>query len=314
MLSQTQPSQKPDNFSSGEKRFVSGLQPDKRFGKLTKPKVTIAIGILHNAPDISERQIVFAADSQRTYLSGPKDLDAEKIRMVQFANCQVLLAYSGFEKPCQDFVRIIQRRAKGFWVENQESVANVAMESLRELRLPIYQQIRELNLTEDKINNYIRLENDCAFILGFFYKGTPGMLTLDINSYQVTESEFGDYAAIGIGDSLAKYIIKEFKCADRDFVFSEEIAIATIEKVKGNTDKCGGPTRVGIVFPALDEPGCAVHIFEQWMIDRCALEIKRQEEKSLPEKRERMLEGIKNIWGNYYGPDVVEHLRKKFKP
>lgn len=273
--------------------------------------MTIAIGLIARHARLLRRQIVLAADSQLTYPTGPKILDSQKINCVRFANAAILVAQSGFAAISKHFVELMTEKARSISIENKNTVSALAEETMREIRKPIFQTVRELNVPPENIGTYIQLNHHCEMLLASFFDGEPILSTIGILDCTPRPAENKNFAAIGIGSELATYLLNEYGMADPDFLFSENIAISVVQKVTDNVRDCGGPIQSGIVFPSMEDKRrtSAALILEPDLIQSVANELRRAERASLKQKREQMLTVIQNTWGGELGETVAAKLR-----
>ena len=103
--------------------------------------MTIAIGLIVKAAQNRQGVIIFACDSQTTYPGGQKRLDAKKIKVVEFADAQILIALAGSAELADRAIEIMQRNAKSIALENDDTAVKVAQDAMREVR----NHLKELN-------------------------------------------------------------------------------------------------------------------------------------------------------------------------
>lgn len=290
--------------------------PPQRFWKPnSRPKVTIAIGIIskHKRWPEDKGRIVLACDSQMTYSSGPKDLDARKINIIEFANAKVLTVQSGNAREATLAIKTIQGKARGVKIEDLQTVKNVFEESMREVRKSL---LEGWNFTEERAKTYLQLEADCQFLVAFYFSGEPYLLHIDNYFCTLCPSENGDYAAIGIGSDLAQFLLKEYKEADANFEHVDLIAPAVIKKVKDNVKDCAGLTWVGIaehvpdgiaagdfleykkgdIIPA--DKKCTAFICRRQLTDAITNELKQRENKIKAETSKQLLNTLVSLCKN----------------
>ena len=105
--------------------------------------MTIIVGI------ISDDEIILASDSQTTFGTA-KRADVEKISVVEFSNATALVAESGAAEQSGMAVELMQKKAKGLKLTDYAMVAELAQESLREVRNYLIKLNEGCNFSEDK--------------------------------------------------------------------------------------------------------------------------------------------------------------------
>jgi len=94
------------------------------------------------------------------------------------------------------------------------------------------------------------MKNQCEFLVGYYFNGEPSLFHIDIERCTALPTENRNFAAIGIGNDLAKFLLKEYNKVDSGFACADQIAIDVIATVKDNVKDCAGPAQVGISFPS----------------------------------------------------------------
>lgn len=274
----------------------------QRFWKRNAPQplVTIAIGLISKRSRWGDGEIILASDSQLTFVNGPKDLHAEKLSAVQFRNGKLLMVHSGFVQPALKSVQAIRRLAE---VESIENAERVIEQGMRETRAAL---LGGLGLSEEREKTYLQLDNKHDFLIAFFVNGQPRLRYIDNYRCTVFPVEHQDYGAIGTGDYLALYLLKEHRAADPGFEFSDSAAISIIERVKDNVDGCGGACQLGIVLPLEKQAWhCDILIYPKHLVDTCSVEM-RQLESRLSTERAAQLNAFMHIfWKGIGGGDTL---------
>ena len=246
-------------------------------------------------------------------------MNAKKINIIDFANARILTVQSGKAREAALAIKTIQSKAKGVKIEDYKTIKNVFEESIREVRKSL---LEGWNFTEDRAKTYLQLEADCQFLVAFYFSGEPYLLHIDNYFCTLCPTDNEDYAAIGIGNDLAKYLLKEYKQVDPNFEYADLIATDVIEKVKANVKDCDGPTWIGIVEHVHDskaagdfggykagdiipaEKKCEAFICRRQLTDSIALHLKNQELKAFPKKKKEMRNSLcllcKKIGGLVY--------------
>jgi 20S proteasome alpha/beta subunit len=224
----------------------------------TKPKVTIAIGLISSSKD-RPHHMIFASDSQTTY-GAAKSLDAQKISIVDFADGQVLIAQSGMAELADSAIDIMRKKAKALPIKNAETVENTAVESVREIRNHFYELNRGCISSEDGWKRFFLEDNFFQLLVGYYFERKPHLFSADIDMCLAIPVRH-PYKAIGIGRDYAETVLREYLQADPDFEYAQIIATTIVEKTIDNVDGCGRPTWVGIVCP--QDPGVEYELQEQ---------------------------------------------------
>src|SRR2546423_14321180 len=117
------------------------------YRKPKSPKVTIAIGLIGKLRREGD-SIAVLSDSQTTY-GAAKSLDAQKISVIAFPDAQVLVAQAGSSDLADKAIEIMQKRAKDQVLEDYETVAKVAQESVREVRTHLIEIHQGCNFSDE---------------------------------------------------------------------------------------------------------------------------------------------------------------------
>jgi 20S proteasome alpha/beta subunit len=220
--------------------LVKGFPNRPKLKPKPKVRMTIIAGL------IGVNSIVLASDSQTTYGSA-KLLNAKKISIVEFANSKALVAESGMADLSGRVVELFQRKAKGVSVTDSETIIQIARDAVREVRNSLIEVNSECNFSDDTWQRFFRDDNSLKLMIAFYFGGIPYIYTIDIY-WCVPSRVTSHYTAIGIGDTLAYYLLNEIAEPKMPFKNTLITAIYTIEKVKSNVEGCGGVTQAGIVY------------------------------------------------------------------
>lgn len=272
------------------------------------PKVTIAIGIISKSQHgaMNRPTIFLACDSQTTGPGAAKSLDAQKLRTVEFANAEILVAHAGICDLAESVIEIMQRKAKNTTLESEETVTRVAQKSICEVRDHLIAINKECNFSEDAWKRFFRDENQLVLLLGFYFDRKPYLYTID-NDFCLPIRATKPYKAIGIGGPMGEMFLREKNQADPGFEFGWQISISVIEKVIENMDGCGRPTWVAMTYPMpeviakrYETEGrpykqSYVGFFDRSEIDLLASELKVEEANDAVHQKPKMLELLKRF-------------------
>jgi hypothetical protein len=216
--------------------------------KQREPKVTIAIGLIHRQKTDKLRlgelpAIWMASDSQTTYGSTKRE-NPNKINVIDFANGQILIAQADSVELGDRTIEKLRRRAKDVSMIDFETAVNTVRLALLEVRSELMDWNKGCNIDLEK---FFWTEHRLNLLIGYFFKGNPYLYKMDI--YRGIPTAVNSFEAIGGGESLGYFLLKENAQANPDFEYGLPIIISVVEKVIDNVDGCGRPTWVGHVFP-----------------------------------------------------------------
>jgi hypothetical protein len=103
-----------------------------------------------------------------------------------------------------------------------------------------------------------------------------------------------DYAATGIGEELALFLIREYKESDPQMEHLDAAAIMIIEKVADNIEGCGGPTWLGMLTILSNEHKSGYLLYPRDLVDPLAKAIKLEESNS--SKKQVLSAVVRNAW------------------
>jgi hypothetical protein len=216
--------------------------------------MTIAIGVINQKktqPTGSSgfrllSSIWMASDSQATY-GATKRENPNKINVVDFVNGQILVAQADNVELGDKTIEKLRAKAKQIIMDTPETAINAVRSAMREVRLELLEWNKECVLDYEK---FFWSEHRLNLLVGYFFNEKPYLYKMDI--YRGLPAAVKSFEAIGGGEILGYFLLKEYAQADPDFEFGMPIAISVVDKVIDNVDGCGKPTWVGNVFPVPD--------------------------------------------------------------
>lgn len=238
---------------------MADIRPPSGKPKQRHPKVTIAIGLIHKVKKESQKigpdflalpAIWMASDSQTTY-GATKRENPNKISSVEFINGQILVAQADSVELGDKTIERLRHKAKGTEMENAETAINTVRSALLEVRTELLEWNKGCNLDYEK---FFWTEHRLNLLVGYYFKEEAYLFKMDI--YRGIPTRVDSFEAIGGGESLGYFLLKESSKANPDFSQGMPIAVSVVEKVIDNVDGCGRPTWVGNVFPV---PGLLIH-------------------------------------------------------
>ena len=195
---------------------------------------------------VSEYEIVVASDSQTTFGTSKRS-DVDKISKVEFADGAVaLVAESGSAQLSGKAIELLQRKAKGRKLDDYRLVAELAEESLREVRNSQIQINVGCDFTGDKWERYFRDEYPVELLLAYYFEDKPYIFTVDLNTCTSNKTTL-HYEAVGCGANLGGYLLGELSYQNMDPELATAIAVYVVESVKKHDAYCGGATKVAVV-------------------------------------------------------------------
>ena len=216
-----------------------------------------------------------------------KDLNAQKLNIIQFQNGKVLTVQAGMAQPAALTIQRLQEIAGDVRIENSQSVERVFSEAMRSVKKTL---IGDMDLSDQKTKDYVNQDFGFSFLVGYYIGGKPFLGEIKLHDCTLWPVEKKDFASIGIGNHLADYLLKEYHVADADFGCGDQIAVSVIKKVKDNVKFCGGKTQIGIVFPSLMENfECNADICPDGFVNLLELNLKAQENDLLKTKNAMLL-------------------------
>ena len=198
-----------------------------------KAPMSILIGI------ICPEAIVLSADSHVTEARQGTFNSVNKISIVKFwPNDEVLVAQAGLWPLTNRIVEKMREKAKGTRITSAGTVTQIAEDSIRESKKPL----------DEEQADYVN-ENPPALILAFYIGKKPHLYTVKVYGHGITSCPSDHYAAAGIGEYLANYLLKEYAVPNSHSDLAVATTIFVTKKVKENTKYCGGDTTVRRIVP-----------------------------------------------------------------
>jgi 20S proteasome alpha/beta subunit len=201
--------------------------------------VTIIVGI------ITKDQIILASDSQTTY-GNLKRLDVQKISVVEFSNTCALVAESGAAEQSGMAVELLKQKAKGKALADYAMVAELAQESLREVRNYLIDLNKGCNFSDEKWERYFRDDNQVELMVANYFNEKPYIYTVNLHTCTASKAKL-HYEAIGCGANLGDYLLSELTHPNMDNNLASAIAVYVVESVKKHDPYCGGNTKVALL-------------------------------------------------------------------
>lgn len=232
--------------------------PPPRIGRERHDRMTILTGI------ICKHCIVVGADSQLTDPADGGVANVNKVHTINFHSAAVLfdekgelfsgppesptppdvalIAESGLPTITNRVVDLMREKAKFERITSASSVIRVLESSVREMKA---------DWDEDQ-KSYSK-QWGAAVLLAFYANNTPHLYTCDIAGPGIAKAADCHYVALGLGATLANYLLAELSNPNGDDAFQIAAMIYAIAKVKQHNAYCGGNTNILLLHPAPHE-------------------------------------------------------------
>jgi len=187
----------------------------------------------------------------------------------------------------------MQRLANSTTIENEETVPATAQAALREVRNGLVDLNKNCQIDWHR---YFWEDYPLALLVGYYFAGKPYLYEFNIDTTLPTRCK-APFKAIGRGEYLGEFLLREYHQFDSDFQNGDLIAAATIEKVIPNVPGCGHPTWVGIVMPMENSTWqCDVFIYPKQLVQTLAQYLKEWELRLMPERKKHLEQLISEYW------------------
>lgn len=224
------------------------IMPQKRKFVPHRPKMTIGIGLISKKSPNSESVIVLAADSEMNYEDERKDLMAQKLTAIEFKNARIMTVMAGMAQPALRALQLVQDMAKNIAVESSETIHRVFADAFRMVRNECVLESGKTD--EDGQRRYLIEDCDFSMLVGYCIGEKSYLERISLMKCSLWPVENKTFAAIGIGNHLGDYLLKESSLSDPDFALGFQTAVAAVLKIKQNVKGCGGKTQIGLAMPS----------------------------------------------------------------
>lgn len=230
-----------------------------------------------------------ATDSHITDLVNGEFDAVDKIASVQFGADDVFIAQAGLCMLTDRVIEVIREKAKGLRIKSPVDVREVIESAIREVQEPFIDSEKE------------HAELHVSGLIAAYYIGKkPYLDTLMFRGLNLTTEAQNHYAVIGVGDSLGKYLLKEYLKPDSGTDLALAIAIYAIGKIKQISKFVGGEINVRKIWP--------VGVFQfdqqyvskgtrimQGIVNKFEKEILKKDEKSKEHRNRETFEVLRNV-------------------
>jgi 20S proteasome alpha/beta subunit len=204
--------------------------------------VTIIVGL------VCRNSIVLANDSQQSR-GDSKEMTKFKIRAVEFKGGvdKILVAQAGTAETSTAIINNMVKLASCQSMGDEAHVRALVRQAIRQEM----QRLREhnLNCSLEELSRLIFSHGlNCTLMTAFYAGGRAFLDTYDFQTGLERERERW-FRCIGIGETLANYILSELSEPDMDDRLGRTLAVHIIDKVIQNVRDCFEPIRVATIAP-----------------------------------------------------------------
>jgi 20S proteasome alpha/beta subunit len=204
-----------------------------------KSAVTLILGI------ICKDAIVLAADSQTTKGTA-KQLGANKISIVEFENGRAAVAESGSASLSNAAIHILQNLSKSRTIENEDAIAKVAEEAVREVLCGITKHLNPNSPDDERQALLFNQDNYFELMLAYYFGNKPCLYIVK-SAWCIPVPATSFFLTSGIASDLANYILQEHTAPEMDKSLASVLAIKTVKDAIDYVEGCGMPIRVALV-------------------------------------------------------------------
>ena len=204
--------------------------------------MTIIVGL------VCRNSIVLANDSQQSR-GDSKEMTKFKIRAVEFKGGvdKILVAQAGTAETSTAIINNMAKLASSQPMGDEDHVRALVRQAIIQER----QRLRRhhLDCSMEELSKIIFAQGlNCTLMTAFYVSDHAFLDTYDFDSGLERERE-GWFRCIGIGETLANYILREVSEPDMDDRLGRAIAVHVTDKVIQNVRDCFEPIRVATIAP-----------------------------------------------------------------
>lgn len=185
--------------------------------------------------------LVLASDSQRTEENGIKDSYTRKIIPIKMDGASAMVAQSGHADLAARAVEILKHKAAGKKLTHFRTLADLAEESVAEVKQLLRQQGHELG----------QFLKDYTFelVIAHYFDSKPCIFLLKAEVGLAIAQQKRVITA-GCGAPMANLLLQPFQFEMTRVNQGGVTAIYVIQKVKEFDSRCGGPVVAGVIYAA----------------------------------------------------------------
>ena len=209
--------------------------------------MTIIVGL------VCRNSIVLANDSQQSR-GDSKETTRFKIRAIEFKGRvdKILVAQAGTAETSTAIINNMAKLASSQSMGDENQVRALVRQAIRQER----QRLRQHNLdcSMEELSRIIFAHGlNCTLMTAFYASGRAFLDTYDFDTGLERERERW-FRCIGIGETLANYILAELSEPDMDDRLGRVTAVHVIDKVIQNVRDCFEPIRIATIAPKAEFP------------------------------------------------------------
>jgi len=217
--------------------------------RLRKIPVTLIIGI------ICREGIVIASDSATTDTSNGVQQNTQKIHPVPFSNGNtVLVANSGSTESSEFAVRHMQEAAKTVALAGMNAFEVLEKAIGETKRWMLFQKKSPGKSGKATLNELKNIWDQNAYTLMWAYEieKKKYLYGFDWNKEPGMPKRYKSFGAIGCGDEIAKFLLRDIDCSLMNLAEAATTAIYAVSVAKKLYGACGGPIQVATMISPND--------------------------------------------------------------
>lgn len=214
--------------------------------------------------------MVVASDSRTTRPDGTISDDVVKIAVVGNSKQQGLIGQAGNSELASRALELILEGG-GKMDTSRRAIPDLAEKAVAEVKRQIRDQFKG---SAEELQRHFS-DYDFELLIAFYYNDVPSIYTLDfLSGLAVSRSDsWGGKCicrvSIGCGAPLANFLYGSFGGQIRTTSPGKEITMAlyVVEQIKKFDPRCGGKTRVGLIYKPEGKPNWRAGLFVQSATD-----------------------------------------------
>lgn len=238
-----------------------------------------------------------AADSQTTFGTHSKTQDANKIRIVQLKDAQLLVAEAGSASSSQRVIDIMGEMGASVALTDYRSGADLAQAAMTKY----LQELRraQLDCSMEELREFITRQGLwCSLMIAHYFNGKPYIYIADMETGAVNKASdegLRHFALMGTGEELGLYLMRELTRKGMPFRSALAVLLYVIGEIKANDHYCSGNTRIYYI-----QPDNFVDRYLQSYVNDLAGEIERFNESTWAERNKQMVEMLDRATQAHY--------------
>jgi 20S proteasome alpha/beta subunit len=188
--------------------------------------------------------LVIASDSRMTDEAQFRD-DTEKVFVLHAKTHSLIAAAAGHADESSVILSQFSKRILGKKMTADDDAARQLQEAIFEYKRRVARV--KYGCTLKTVDNKFLIEGiKSDFVLAYFFKGSPFIFSTSLQSV-VPIARKVSYWSLGIGETVANYLLRQVDVANMGSQQAMFTAIAVIKEVKECVPGCGGETQLAVV-------------------------------------------------------------------